>query len=217
MLTTLTVLTMSFVSTAKHLSNKTKLDGKLTIFIVIGSIFGGMIGGKIFDLITIGYNLEVISIIQSIIFVVMLTFVIHYVLNKSKFKQYKISNPLFCIILGVVLGANAAFLGVGGGPLNVAMFTIFFSFDIKKAAVHSLVIKLFSQLSKVTMIALTTGFMKYDLSMLIYMVPAAFFGGLTGATLSKRLSEEFISKLFIVVISITIFTNLFTILYTVYY
>ena len=97
MLTTLTVLTMSFVSTAKHLSNKTKLDGKLTIFIVIGSIFGGMIGGKIFDLITVGYNLEVISIIQSIIFVIMLTFVIFYVLNKSKFKQYQISNPLFCI------------------------------------------------------------------------------------------------------------------------
>lgn len=211
MLSTFTVLAMSVISTSKYLQSKVRLEGIITRNIVLGSIIGGMLGGQLFRVITEGFDKSVIQIIQSIIFIVMLTFVLYYVTNKSKFKRYKIDNGWFCLILGVVLGANAAFLGVGGGPLNVAMFTIFFSFDMKKAAVHSLVIKMFSQLSKILMIAATTGFASYDLDMLLYMIPAAVAGGFVGASLSRRVSERFTTNLFIVVVSMTVLVNIVTV------
>ncbi len=212
MLSTFTVLAMSFISTSKYLQSKVRFEGKITRNIVLGSILGGMLGGQLFKLITEGFDKSIIQIIQSMIFVLMLSFVLYYVRNKKKFKRYKIDNGWFCFFLGLVLGANAAFLGVGGGPLNVAMFTIFFSFDMKKAAVHSLVIKMFSQLSKIIMIASTTGFQSYDLDMLLYMIPAAIAGGFIGASLARKVSEKATTNLFVVVVSTTVVVNIITVI-----
>lgn len=212
MLSTVTVLAMSFISTAKYLQSKVRFEGLITRNIVLGSIIGGILGGQLFKIITDGFDKSVIQTIQSLIFIIMLSFVLYYVRNKSKFKKYKITNGWFCFFLGIVLGTNAAFLGVGGGPLNVAMFTIFFSFNMKKAAVHSLVIKMFSQLSKVIMIASTTGFSSYDLDMLLYMIPAAIAGGFIGASLAKRVSEKATTNIFIVVVSSTVIVNIITVI-----
>jgi len=215
MLSTFTVLAMSFISTSKYLQAKVRFEGKITRNIVLGSILGGMLGGQLFKIITDGFDKSVIQIIQSMIFIIMLSFVLYYVRNKNKFKRYKIDNSWFCFFLGVALGANAAFLGVGGGPLNVAMFTIFFSFDMKKAAVHSLVIKMFSQVSKVLMIAATSGFASYDLKMLVFMIPAAIAGGFIGASLARRVSEKVTTNLFVIVVSTTVLVNIVTVVMTV--
>jgi len=46
-----------------------------------------------------------------------------------------------------MLGMFSAFLGIGGGPINVAVLCILFGFDLRNSARISVFIILFSQIS----------------------------------------------------------------------
>ncbi len=63
---------------------------------------------------------------QSGILALLLIFVYIYMNNKEKFKSYKIDNFILSTIIGIFLGLIAAFLGIGGGPINVAFLNILF-------------------------------------------------------------------------------------------
>lgn len=89
-----------------------------------------------------------------------------------------------------VLGFLASFLGIGGGPVNVSLLMLMFALPIKEATLYSLSTIFFSQLAKLVTIALTSSFMRFDLSMLFYVIPAAVIGGLWGARFSRVLSPK---------------------------
>lgn len=111
--------------------------------------------------------------------------------------------------MGVFLGICSSFLGIGGGPINVALIIYLFSFDTKTATVCSLVTILFAQISKLTTVALTTGFGVFDLSIAPVMIVGAIAGGFIGASLNKKCSEAAVEKAFnavqLLVLAISIF------------
>lgn len=81
-------------------------------------------------------------------------------------------------------------MGIGGGPINVALLIFVFSFPIKTAAFYSIITILFAQLSKLISIVMGVGFFSFNLSMLPPLIIGAILGGFIGAKLNKMLSEK---------------------------
>ena len=94
------------------------------------------------------------------------------------------------LLAGGFLGVCSSFLGIGGGPINVALIIYLFSYDTKTATICSLVTILLAQVSKLCSVAFTTGFAVYDLSIAPVMVIGAVAGGFLGASLNKYFSEK---------------------------
>lgn len=197
LLSSSTIFIMSIVTVFYQLKKEDKINPKNTIVVAIGSIVGGIIGQKLMSLIlSKDINIGLINNIQSIIIIILLVSVFLYMRNKDNIKSYKINNVLVIGLLGLFLGAISAFLGIGGGPINVAAFTILFSMTANEAARNSILVIFFSQGSKIISIAATTGFLSYNLDMLPYMLVGGVLGGIIGYKINKAVSEKSIIKIF---------------------
>lgn len=111
-------------------------------------------------------------------------------------KTYKLKNMIVISIVGFGLGTLASFLGIGGGPLNMAILVFAFSMSTKEAAINSVFIIFFSQLASLSITGFTTGFSSIDLPILLFMVVGGVSGGFIGTTLSQKISNRQVEKLF---------------------
>lgn len=183
------VFVMALVSTIRQIQNKVALNFLIALFLSIGSILGGIFGNITFDyLIEVMKDDNKVQLIQIILTIITLSFALIY----SIFDNYhfKLKNKTWYLLIGLILGYLASLLGIGGGPINVALLMLCFSIPIKEATVYSIITVFFSQLAKLITIGSVSGFMKYDLTMLWYIIPAAIIGGLLGAKLSKILPAQ---------------------------
>lgn len=197
------VFAMSVTSTIKHIRNKTPINMKTVLFFAVGSILGGFVGNKIFNYaLSISNSPEIVRAVQSTILAIFLVFVIVSV--NAKIKHFEIKNPVAIVFVGLMLGLSAAFLGIGGGPINVAVLTVLFSFAMRDAAVYSVAIVLFSQLSNLATIFVNTGFKGYDLKYLLVIIPFAILGGFFGAKLNRKCNEKTIRTVFSIAISLVV-------------
>lgn len=211
-LSSATILAMAVVSIIKQLMKKDKINLKVTITVAIGSIIGGVVGQKILHLLINGKkNTSGTEILQSVLLIILLLFVYFYMRYKDKLKSYNIKNGALIALIGLILGAISAFLGIGGGPINVAIFTILFSMDTKDAARNSIIVILFSQGAKILSIAFTTGFSSYNLSVLPVMLIGGVLGGFIGYKLNKTLPEKKILTVFNVFLILIILLNVYNI------
>lgn len=211
-LSSATVFSMSVVSLSNRIISGIKLEGKRTIMIALGSILGGVLGKSLFkNFLHVLNNEELAKTIQASILAVLMIIVLILVNNKDKIKQLNINNLIYSFVVGVVLGTISSFLGIGGGPLNVAILAFLFSMDTKAAAIHSIFIIFFSQLSGLTKIYFSTGFSTYDLKMLYYMIPGGIAGGYIGSILSNKLNNRHIQKLFNITLIVIILINIYNI------
>ncbi|RLQ96319.1 sulfite exporter TauE/SafE family protein [Falsibacillus albus] len=205
-----TVFTMSVVSLLKAQSSGVKVKGKLSLIISIGSVIGGVIGKFLFNHIeVIAEDDNLITVIQAGILAVLMLVIYIFVQYKHKFKTYEIKNHSAIFLVGLILGMLASFLGIGGGPLNVAILTWLFSLEMKEASINSIFIIFFSQLSTLLTIELTTGFGRYDLSMLKFMILGGILGGFIGSSLAHKLRHTHIQKIFTITLLGIILTNLY--------
>ncbi|MGG2468663.1 TSUP family transporter [Paraclostridium bifermentans] len=212
LLSSSTIFIMSIVTVFYQLKKKDKINPKNTIVVATGSVVGGIIGQKLMSFIlSKDINIGLINNIQSIIIIILLISVFLYMRNKDNIKSYKINNILAIGLLGLFLGAISAFLGIGGGPINVAAFTILFSMTANEAARNSILVIFFSQGSKIISIAVTTGFSSYNLDMLPYMLVGGVLGGIIGYKVNKAVSEKSIIKIFNSVTLSIILLNLYNI------
>ncbi|SFB10824.1 sulfite exporter TauE/SafE family protein [Clostridium frigidicarnis] len=211
-LSSFTVFSMAVVSIIKQIRYKFKIEVRKTVLIGSGSILGGILGDSIMTLVLNNSSELNIALIQNIILALLLFFVYIYMNNKDKYKSYRIENSLFCIVIGIFLGAIASFLSIGGGPINVCILTIFFSMGTKEAAVNSIVTIFFSQSSKLTKVVLTKGLAAYDLTMLPFMIIGGILGGIIGAKLNRMLSSKIILKVFNIVLLLLITLNVYNVI-----
>ena len=212
LLSSSTIFIMSIVTVFYQLKKKDKINPKNTIVVATGSVVGGIIGQKLMSFIlSKDINIDLINNIQSIIIIILLISVFLYMRNKDNIKSYKINNILAIGLLGLFLGAISAFLGIGGGPINVAAFTILFSMTANESARNSILVIFFSQGFKIISIAVTTGFSSYNLDMLPYMLVGGVLGGIIGYKINKAVSEKSIIKIFNSVTLSIILLNLYNI------
>lgn len=188
------VLTMAIYSSSKQVKTVKNFDVKMVVLIGLGSVLGGIVGNKIFTYFLNNYNDYTVKAVQSLALILLLIVVL---LNSIyKFKTFKVKNSLFIFLIGFTLGTISSFLGIGGGPINVAVFNVLFSCDIKAAAIYSLVTIIFTQISSLITMYLSTGFKDLDLSLLFFAIPAALLGGYIGTKFNKKSSPEKINNLF---------------------
>lgn len=212
-ISSITILSMTIVSIGKYLMSKKKLPYNKLIPLSFGSLCGGYTGQKLL-LIIISFldNEKLVTIIQNVILALLILFAYFYINNKDRFKSYNITGYLPSIISGFFLGICSAFLGIGGGPINVVFLMFLYSMNAKQAAISSLVIILFSQTSKLLTVALTSGFSIYNLSVVPVMVIAAISGGFIGSNLSNRFNDKTIEKAFSVVQLFVVFITVVNII-----
>ncbi len=108
------------------------------------------------------------------------TLIFAFMYTKYNWKNFQFTHVIWYFSCGLILGFLASLLGIGGGPINVSLLMLLFSISIKDATVYSICTILFSQFAKLLTIALTTGFSRYDLTILWFVIPAAIIGGLLG-------------------------------------
>lgn len=206
-LSSIAVLSMAVVSTTRDFIKGIKIDKKL-ILLAIGAIAGGFAGKEIFDFLLTVIDGSIIQIIQSAIIALLMIII----LFKNKIPKVCIENVFAVFFVGLILGTLSSFLGIGGGPVNVAVIYLLLNMDIKKAAAGSIFIILLAQASKIASISLSEGFSSYDLNMLWYMIPAGVTGGLIGPYIQTKLSEKFVHSLFDITVVIVILICVYNIL-----
>ena len=191
-ISTCAVFSMSISSTVKHIRSKTKIDFKLIISLSVGAVIGGILGSKLFD-----YLLGILLVI-SVIYI-----------NIKNAKSFKITNPICIAVVGLTLGFIASFLGVGGGPINVAFVVLFFSMTVKEAAIYSVGTIFFSQLSKLITLGVTHTVPKCSILTLAVAVICAVAGGILGAKMNKKGNEKVIKTIFTIVVALIALVNFY--------
>jgi len=209
------ILTMAVVSTVKKMRDGTKVNAATVLTISLGAVAGGFIGDRLLLQPLLGaFQYEAhVQYIQIAATVVVLS--LSLFLTAKNNLRFPLKNKAFSVLLGVALGTLAAFLGIGGGPINVPLMMIFFGLNIKEATAYSIVIIFFSHLSRLITMGATRGFAYFDLSILPYVIVAAAIGGLVGARLSKIFSEKTVKRLFQAAISAVIVLNIVNALFLI--
>ena len=193
------VFAMSITSMAKHIRNKTPIKPFIVLLVAAGSVAGGICGNTLFaQAMQVSGRPELVKGVQSAILAFFLACVILSVVIKHR--TFHVTNPLAILFAGFLLGTAASFLGIGGGPINVAFLTLFFSFSMKDAAVYSVAVIFFSQCSNLITTGVTTGFQGYDLKILLIVIPCAVAGGFIGSVLNRRCKESSIQSVFVVAV-----------------
>ena len=206
----ITVFSMAIVSVMKQLKSKTAIPFKVAIPLGVGSVLGGFTGEKLLTFIVdmLRAN-DGVTVVQNCVLAVLILFVFIYMKNKDKIRGRGLQGIFSSLCVGIFLGNCSSFLGIGGGPINVALIIYLFSVNTKTATVCSLVTILFAQISKLSTVALSTGFSDFDLSIAPFMILGAILGGFIGATFNKKCSEKTVEKAFnlvqLLVLGITIF------------
>lgn len=167
-----------------------------TLELGIGSFVGGITGQFLFGLFLKMFDGEVVKIIQNAVLIAVIILVLIYMRMKNRIKPLRLMSPTWYIIAGIFLGIIAAFLGIGGGPLNMVAIMFLFGLPIKPAAYYSLVTVLFSQISKLMTLVITTGIPEANYIVLPFMVVMGAAGAFIGSIISAKLSGKRIELLF---------------------
>ena len=198
-ISSVSVFAMSCSSTVKHLRAKTKVDFKTVLLISAGSILGGFAGKHIFDLFNRLLSDNLAMAYQAVMLAFLLAVALWYV-NKGK-KSFHLKNPITILLGGAVLGILSSFLGIGGGPINIMFFLLFFSMSMKEATVYSV--------AKLVTYAVTATVPKFDYRILLIAAPAAVIAGIIGAALNKKANNKIVTRVFSAVLGVFICLNIY--------
>lgn len=211
-LSTCTVISMtsynviSAVRNAKSGKGENLIDWNLTTFLAIGSAIGGVIGKSIYSSIkNASANPEVVGGYQAMALLAAVFLTLLYTVNKAKIKGMQLKNPVALLILGFALGTLSSFVGIGGGPMNMAVLYFFLSMSTKVAAQNSLYMILISQTAGLIMTFVQGGvpkalYQEVDPGlwvMLLGMMLCGVYGGILGKKINKKISSKTVDKLFI--------------------
>lgn len=193
-----TVLAMSAVSVGRTLRSKDKIiEIKTGTVLAVGAAVGGVLGKELFQFAYANFtDRNKVGAVQSgvLLVVTVLTFI--YTINKNRIKTYHVKSTFVCGIIGLGMGAMSAFLGIGGGPINLMLLAFFFSMKTKQAAAYSLYIILFSQMASFVSTLVKGTVPKFSVWVLVFMIAGGISGALLGGKVNRQISEEQVSRLF---------------------
>lgn len=193
----LTVLSMSIVNVWKSRKGN-ELDANKSIPLGIGAAVGGIFGKRLFEILKgASQRPDTVVGVQSVVLCALVIGTLLYVLNKSRISTRDIRNPATGVLIGTFLGICSSFLGIGGGPMNLAVLYYFFSMTPKKASINSILVILISQTCSLLVTLVTGKVPAFDWQSLILMIVGGVSGGFVSSALHKKIDENMTVKLFI--------------------
>lgn len=196
-LSSATVFVMALVSIVKQSRQKIIPDLKMISALASGSLIGGSMGQKILTFIIASFpNGHMVITVQNLCLAVIILMVYMYMRIGEHRPTLSRHGIIPALLTGIILGTVSSFLGIGGGPVNVALIIFVFDWNIKAATYCSIITILFAQSSKLSSVLLSGVFLSHDLAMLPVMITGAVIGGWIGSDLNKRLSKKSVEKTF---------------------
>ena len=208
-----TVLCMSASSLIRGRNNGVKLEKSVTLPLAVGSVAGGLLGKYLFELIRKSFaNEAVLGLVQAVLLLAMTLSVLVYYIFKSKIRPKNLRGTVLCAAVGLGLGVVSSFLGIGGGPANVAVLCLLFAMTSKEAAKSSIFVIFLSQV--VSLLTTVTGGTVPDVSPLLVVLMAAggVGGALIGGAISKKISDTGVDKVFMGMLGAIALVNVWNIL-----
>lgn len=193
----LTVLSMALISVVRQRGQRL-VEARTGSLLAIGAVLGGVAGNALFHAVKTAAGQDAfVGMVQALVlgFVTVLT-LLYSLCLRSRLPSFQVRNPLGSLVIGGVMGILSAFLGIGGGPINLAVLYFAFSMDTKKAAANSLYIILFSQSASFLTSLIQRSVPDFRWQYLIVMVSAGVLGGLLGSQLNRKLTAKQTDGLF---------------------
>ena len=134
-----------------------------------------------------------------------------YTLRRDKIQSLQVKNPAACGVIGLLLGIMSSFLGIGGGPINLAVLFFFFGMETKTAATTSLYIILFCQATNLMATFLGGGAPEFRWPVMALMVIGGICGGMVGRKLSRKMERRSIDRLFALQMALIICLNIYNV------
>jgi len=207
-----TVLSMSVVSLWNSRKGEVRVDKRRSTYLALGSALGGFLGKKMVDVVKLLFEKEDrLGLIQAIVLLVITVGVYIYIKKQEQIKPHEVNNPFVCTVIGIILGLLSSFLGIGGGPMNIAVLYYFFSMDSKTAAKNSIYIILFSQITSLASTIASCSVPKFNQLLLVLMIIGGILGGILGSSISKKISGKTVEHILVIVLFIIIGVNVFNI------
>lgn len=206
-----TVLAMSVISVYKNVKAKSaKLDMRIATSLAVGAALGGIIGKVMFQTLknAVG-NENLVGLTQAIVLIIITAGTLLYTLCKKHIRTRQYTQIWLCMIIGILLGIMSSFLGIGGGPINLVILAWFFSMSTKEAALSSLYIIMFSQITSLVQTCVTKTIPDVQLSYFVLMVLGGVLGGTIGSKINKKIKEDTVNKLFIFLMVVIIGINIY--------
>ena len=198
-LSSISVLTMSLATLTQNAVAKTStVNVRSMLPLALGSAVGGVVGKLLFNSLgTILPDAELVGAAQAAVLIVLTAVVFVYTIRRSSIQGLNIQAGTAKAGIGFVAGALWSFLGIGGGPFNLAILTFFFAMYSKPAAQASLFIIAFSQTASLVYSLAGGGIPEFAPVALIGMCVAAVCGSVVGRKVAKRVSASTIDRLYL--------------------
>lgn len=208
-----TVLSMTSCSVLRsRKSGSSSFDRSIGLPLALGAAVGGVLGKQLFDIVkNLSADPNRVGAIQALFLLIVTLGTLLYTIFKEKIPTHQIKNKAICLLIGLGLGLLSAFLGIGGGPINLVLLFWCFSMKTKTAAGTSLYIIFFSQLASLAASILGENVPSFNPFMLLLMAGGGICGGIYGRNINKKINNQTVDKLFIGLMVLMIFINLYNI------
>ena len=173
------------------LRGESALDLHSTPLLALGAALGGLAGKQLFNLVAAQFaDRNTAGGVQAALLLLATLATLVYTVRKDRMPTKQVGSRAAAFGIGLFFGLLGAFLGIGGGPFNVAVLCYFFSMPTKRATQNSLLIVLLSQLSSTLQTVLTTGVPRLDPILLVGMMAVAVAASEVGRRIHRRINER---------------------------
>lgn len=202
-----TVLSMSVVSLYKNTraEHDFVFDKIFATVIAVGGVAGGLLGKGLYERVLRGMtDTSRVGAVQAAVLLVITLGTLVYTINKEKIKTKDLKSRSVIFLIGVILGIMSSFLGIGGGPINLVVLFYFFSMTSKQAAMYSIYIIMFSQISSLCSTLVQKRVPAFEPATLLLMIACGILGGVVGSRINKKIDNKTVDRLFIGLMSVIV-------------
>jgi len=205
-----TVLSMSTYNAARSLlSGDRGLKKEVAFPLGVGAAAGGVLGKYLFSFISSVFeNASRVGAVQSACLTLITLLTLVYTLKPSILPSIRVKNPVVSALAGLTLGLVSAFLGIGGGPINLMALSVLYSMSMKDAAQNSLMVIFLSQLASLISTLVTRSVPEFSILMLILMAACGILGGVIGRIFNKKLTSDQVRIIYLIAIIVIILLSI---------